>query len=727
MVRFIVRAIDELLQSEFGLTEGLADTSKVTIDWDIGQADSKGRVQTIPKSVHRVQILDPATGTGTFLAEVIKQIADKIKRSAPGLWSDYIEADLIPRLHGFELLMASYAMCHIRLDMILTELGYRPKQSPPRLSVYLTNSLEEGEPANQRLNLGQWLSLEGEGANKIKRDMPIMCIIGNPPYSGHSSNKGKWINRLLDVYKQSAELKRPAQAKWLSNDYVKFIRLSESLIEKNGEGILGFITDNSYLDSATFLDMRRHLMHTFDKIWLLDLHGNAREKEVTPDGKPDKNVFDIQQGVAIILAVKTTPTSKTKEPAKVYHADLWGERLAKYTTLDTATLTSADFAEVTPEKAPWPFKAINWELRDSYYRFPSVTDWFSLNGRPAPGIVTTHDQFAISWSEEEARSKVKIFLETQSEAEARSIWKLCSQNQWNYERAKRGLAQGSWEELIKPIAYRPFDIRCTVFDSNVAVHRRERASRHMLAGENLGLTLGRQGQVVGSMQWNLLFVNDSPIDFNLFYRGGGLLLPLYLYPDAQDLDQSRRVNFDPRLYAELQKRARHPVQGTPDEIAVFDYIYAVLHCPAYRETYAEFLKADFPRIPWPSSPDAFWTLAAKGSELRQLHLMEPAAIGETPFPFMGKGEGEADNQVEKPRYHKGKVWINPYQYFDSAPEVAWEFYIGGYQPAQKWLKDRKGQRLSYEAVRHYQAILKILAETDRIMHSITLDLEEGAT
>lgn len=239
VVNFIVRAVDEVLQTEFGLPDGLADTSKVTVDWETGQTDKKGRRETIKKDVHKVQILDPATGTGTFLAEVIKQIAPKVQGVAPGMWSQYIEDNLIPRLHGFELLMASYAMCHMKLDMILTELGYKPQKSP-RLNVYLTNSLEEGEPANATLPFTRWLSEEAKGANTIKRDMPIMCVIGNPPYSGHSSNKGAWISGLMEVYKQSPELKRPAQAKWLSDDYVKFIRFSEYLIERNGEGVLVF-------------------------------------------------------------------------------------------------------------------------------------------------------------------------------------------------------------------------------------------------------------------------------------------------------------------------------------------------------------------------------------------------------------------------------------------------------------------------------------------------------
>jgi hypothetical protein len=198
--------------------------------------------------------------------------------------------------------------------------------------------------------------------------------------------------------------------------------------------------------------------------------------------------------------------------------------------------------------------------------------------------------------------------------------------------------------------------------------------------------------------------------------------PLYLYPAEQDLDKTRRINFDAKLYAKLQSLAAHPTHGTPDEVQVFDYIYGVLHCPAYRETYAEFLKIDFPRIPWPASPDEFWDVSAKGSALRKLHLMDPAAIGATPYPFMGEG----DNLVDKPEFRDGKVWINKTQYFDAAPKTSWGFYIGGYQPAQKWLKDRKGRALSFDDVKHYQRILKILSETDRVMKTITMKLQTTA-
>ena len=281
VVNFIVRAVDEVLLTEFKVADGLADTSKVTIDFDTGQNDAKGKPITQKIQVHRVQILDPATGTGTFLAEVIKQVAPRVKETAGGMWSDYIERDLIPRLHRFELLMASYAMCHIKLDMTLKELEYRPSKTPPRLSVYLTNSLEEGDRDVRDLFMAQWLTREAKEANVIKRDKPIMCVIGNPPYSSASSNNGEWAKNLIAPYKKEPGGKvklKERNSKWINDDYVKFIRFAEHMISKTGEGVLGFITNHGYIDSPTFRGMRWHMMQRFDKIYGLDLHGNSKKK-----------------------------------------------------------------------------------------------------------------------------------------------------------------------------------------------------------------------------------------------------------------------------------------------------------------------------------------------------------------------------------------------------------------------------------------------------------------
>lgn len=737
VVSFIVRAVDEVLQTEFGLSDGLADTSRITIDWNTGQRkqtkkgkftkDGKNHIEK--REVHRVQILDPATGTGTFLAEVVKQIAPKIQDVAPGMWSQYIEDDLIPRLNGFELLMASYAMCHMKLDMILAELGYSPTgRSDPtgyehRLRVFLTNSLEEGEPANQTLPFTQWLSREAKGANTLKRDMPIMCIIGNPPYSGISQNMGDWISDLIEDYKYVDDKHFGERKHSLHDDYVKFIRLSESLIQKNGEGILGFITNHSYLDNPTFRGMRWHLMQTFDKIHVVDLHGNSKRGEIAPSGVKDENVFDIQQGVSIVIAIKKKPRSQIKN-SEVTFSEIWGSRKYKYERLHSLDRIGISSEKLNPTEPYFTFNGKG--VSDAAYQNGfSVLEIFPLN---TTGIQTSRDSVAVGESNAEIQERIseicdqniptetirkKFFSQTSKKFPAGDTrdWKL------DVERSR--IPSEKILDHIVPYAFRPFDNRKIALHPTLVSWPRMNVSKHMLH-PNISLITARSNKKGVNHFYCSRYVSDVKCGEA---TTGSIFAPLYLYPDAQDLDQTRRVNFDPKTYKKLQKLAKHPSYGTPDEVQVFDYIYGVLHCPGYRETYTEFLKIDFPRIPWPATPDEFWDVSTKGTNLRTLHLMDPATIGQTPYTFTSAEGNEGDNIVENPEFKDGKVWINKTQYFDATPEVSWSFYIGGYQPAQKWLKDRKGIPLSFTDVKHYQQIIKILSETDRIMKTITMNLE----
>jgi hypothetical protein len=728
VVNFIVRAVDEVLQTEFGLPEGLADTSKVTVDWDTGRHDDKGKPITIRKELHRVQVLDPATGTGTFLAEVVKQVAPKVKGVAEGMWSQYIERDLIPRLHGFELLMASYAMCHMKLDMVLTELGYRPTGQPPRLSVYLTNSLEEGEREVRDLFMAQWLTREAREANTIKRQTPIMCVIGNPPYSGESANKGDWIMGLMESYKTEPggrERLRERNPKWINDDYVKFIRLAEHLITRTGEGVLGFITNHGYLDNPTFRGMRWQLLNAFDKVYVLDLHGNAKKKEVSPDGSPDKNVFDIQQGVAIIIGVKRRrPDAKAaRKLASVHHAELWGERAGKYGALWRGGLAKGEWSRLENRAPQYTFIPRDTTLEAGYLEGFGVQELMPVN---SVGIVTARDHLTIDMDREALWRRVQDFAALGPE-EARRRYDLGDDvRDWQVAWAQKDVKENFGHDRLTPIAYRPFDTRWSYYTGNsrgFICYPRDEVMRQFLGKKNVGLATARSNKNPIVDQF---YVCSSMMETKCAESSTqSALFPLYLYPSPNDLDQTRRVNFDPALYARIRKAAG--LKGAEgDEVKVFDYVYGVLHCPAYRETYAQFLKGAFPRIPFPASPESFADIAAKGEALRRLHLMEPAAIGETPHPFRGEGNGE----VEKPRFEagasgSGRVWINRTQFFEGVPELAWEFHIGGYQPAQKWLKDRKRRQLSFEDVKHWQRIAKILSETHRIMQTIIVPLPEA--
>lgn len=731
VVNFIVRAVDEVLQTEFGLDDGLADISKVEIDWDTGQrkltkqgkptADGKNAI--VRKEVHRVQVLDPATGTGTFLAEVIKQIAPKIKGVAPGMWSGYIERDLIPRIHGFEILMASYAMCHMKLDMVLTELGYKPTTNPPRQSVYLTNSLEEGDPPSYELPFARWLSNEVKLANTIKRDMPIMCVIGNPPYLGEGGVSEGWIGELMNDYKMEpgGKLKlQERQAKWLNDHYVKFIRMSSHLIEKNGEGVLGFITNHGYLDNPTFRGMRWHLLKTFDRIWVLDLHGSTKRNEVDPStGKADKNVFDIQQGVAIIIAVKKK--ERANGLAEILRGDLWGEREGKYETLEKLGLSDGVFEVIDCTSPQYSFvRRSNESYRQYQAGFP-IDEFMPVN---SVGIVTARDKLTIDYHREYLWRRIKDFASLDNETARRKYGLGKDASHWKVRWAQNDVNANYGENLLTPIAYRPFDVRWTYYtgtNQGLMARPMSRVMRHMLK-DNLGLAFTRR--IEGARQFaDVLVFNRAITHHSLSIKEVNIICPLYLYPRDEDLHAtSPSVNFEPENYARLQKLGMHSKYGTPDELAIFDYIYGVLHCPEYRAIYSEFLKSDFPRIPWPVSSAEFWQVSFQGRALRKLHLMEPKAVGAAHYSFEGDGDNVV-GAIGKDSYRDSKVWINETQYFADVPEVAWDFYIGGYQPGQKWLKDRKGCALTFDDVRHYQRIVKVLAETDRIMREIKVTLD----
>ena len=559
VVNFIVRAVDEVLKTEFGLPDGLADTSRIAIDWDTGQTGKDGKPATIRKEVHRVQILDPATGTGTFLAEVVKLVAERVKGIAPGQWSQYVERDLIPRIHGFELLMASYAMCHMKLDMILTGLGYKPSGNPPRLGVYLTNSLEEGERVDQTLfGLSRAIAEEAKAASDIKRQTPIMCVIGNPPYSGESANKGPWIMGLMEDYKQEPGGKQrlqESQTRWLQDDYVKFIRFAQHMIDLNGEGVLGFITNHGYLDNPTFRGMRWHLMNSFDRIYVLDLHGNAKKKEVAPDGSPDKNVFDIQQGVAIIIAVKRrTKGKQPKALAEVFHGDLWGERDAKYAALWDGSSEALSPLNL-PHKAPsYPFVARNYAAEGSYLDGFSIAD---LLRESSTGILTARDTFSVDFSKNNLIHRLDDVVGLEIE-EARSKYSIGADSKsWSLSKAVADFQENRRCGIELPFSYRPLDVRWTFFtgqQGGLHFFPANRASKHLVRGKNLAICYTRK--IEGGRAFADSYLTDAPISLHsLSIKEVNSFAPLYLYPDEQDLDQSIRVNFDPKLYAKIRAAA----------------------------------------------------------------------------------------------------------------------------------------------------------------------------
>jgi len=713
VVKFIVKAIDEILQKEFGLKMGLADTSKISIE-------IKDHKQI---ELHKVQVLDPAAGTGTFLAETIRQIHEKFQDQA-GMWQSYVEQHLIPRLNGFELMMAPYTMAHVKLDWMLSETGYKSTDKQ-RLRVYLTNSLEEHHPDTGTL-FAQFLANEAREANGVKRDTPVMVVMGNPPYSGESKNKSEWIMTKMKVYKNepgtNTRLKE-RNSKWINNDYCKFIRLGQFFVDKNKEGILAFITSHSFLDSLIFRGMRWHLMSGFDKIYIIDLHGNVKKKETPPGGGKDENVFDIEEGTSINIFIKTRTKTK-KELADVYHCDLYGTRQKKYDYLIHNEFSNVQFTKLQPLAPEYFFVPKNLKRKSQYNKGFTVVDLFPVH---SVGIVTARDEFTIHESIESLRHVIKDFLSITDE-EAREKYKLGDDvKDWSVAGARDDLQ--SSKHIFVPIAYRPFDIRYTRYSGvSKGFHCRPRYNvmRHFIIGQNVGLIIGRQAI---TDNWSHVQVTKEIIDGRIHYsnKGISIICPLYLYPNRND----QPVSKTPNLNAEIVKTISEAIDlkfedeksGNKNKFApidLLDYIYAILHSPSYRLKYKEFLKIDFPRVPYPTDTIEFRRLVKLGSELRNLHFMEHPALDNhiTKYPVAG------NNAVKQLRWKPskdgdtGRIWINAEQYFDDVPLKAWEFYIGGYQPAQKWLKDRKGLNLNYDQIKHYQKIIIILKVTDEIMKKI---------
>lgn len=668
VVQFIVRAVDEILQRDFELSEGLADYSKfvhevVNEQYEKGEKKFKGKSSspTIKQEMHRVQILDPATGTGTFLAEVVNQIFDKFN-GMQGMWQGYVNDHLLPRLHGFELLMASYAVAHLKLDMLLQQTGFNHAENSRRLKIYLTNSLEEVHPDTGTL-WAQWLSDEASAANRIKRDCPVMVMIGNPPYSGESQNKGEWIMRLLEDYKKEPGGKmrlNERNPKWINDDYVKFIRLAQNYVERNKCGIIGFINPHGFLDNPTFRGMRWNLLSTFDKIYTINLHGNYKKKEVCPDGSPDENVFDIQQGVSINLFIKTGE-KKASELGKVYYYDLYGKREEKYDFLTNTPFSEVKYQELQPVAPMYFFVPKNFGLMDEYEKGVSISSLFSLGSM---GITTGHDKEMVS---------LQSF-----------------KSDYNFQ-----------------YSYRPFDIRWINYDVKQITRARANVMNN-LKKPNIALCLIKVNSSSDGLFKVLMSagLTDKTI---LSSKDNANVFPLYLY--TKEFGEEKK---NPNLKKEEWQKFNDAVgkETTPEEILA--YIYAVLHSLSYRERYKEFLKVDFPRIPLPKTAKEFNRLTAIGQQLIDLHLMNNAQSWKctTTFPEVGS------QQVDFQKWKDGQVWINDKQYFGNVPESVWEFYIGGYQPAQKWLKDRKGHILSFDEIKHYLHIIHALEETMKLMKEI---------
>ncbi|MEI8171895.1 MAG: type ISP restriction/modification enzyme [Deltaproteobacteria bacterium] len=783
VVSYIVRSVDHLLKTDFCLPDGLADTGKIKLTKPKVSSPPAGEGQGEGGSeIHRVLILDPAAGTGTFLHGVIDQIHDHIcKAGQVGAWSGeqgYVSRHLLPRIFGFELLMAPYAVAHMKLGLQLAQYGY-DFGSDERLRIYLTNTLEEAYKISDMPLFTRWLVEEVNAAGAVKQDAPVMVILGNPPYSYESANTGEWISALIrDYYSVDGQPLGERNPKGLQDDYVKFIRFAQWRIEKTGYGILAFITNHGYLDNPTFRGMRQSLMNTFDDIYLLDLHGNSKKKERCPDGSKDENVFDIQQGVAIGIFVKKH--NAQDRPSRIHHAHLWGIREVHENTPDGRKLSGSKYAwlwendiqtttweTLTPQPPFYLFVPQDIALLPEYERGWKVTDMMSIY---SVGIVTSRDHLAVHMTSEEAKEKLGRFISLPPEV-ARQELDLGEDSQdWQIALAQSDLKQtGLSDSSLIRLAYRPFDDRFTFYTGHSrGFHSRPRpAVMNQMIGDNIALLTSRMTKGESFAHIYLTKFPSEKILLSPKTSNNSFHFPLYLESESEtslfktDNSSSRRPNLAPAFIEDIAARLgmvfipdgkgdRQQTFGPED---IFAYMYAVFHSPAYRSRYAEFLKIDFPRLPLTSNADLFRNLCGIGEELVALHLMEKTMPLITAYPIAGdnlvetvqyaeaspsldpsrqgrdgyNGSSSPDGKEDKGRHGAGRVWINKTQYFEGVPPEVWAFHVGGYQVCRKWLKDRKGRPLTYDDITHYQRVVAALAETIRHMAAIdeTIDTHGG--
>ena len=680
VVSYIVRSLHMILKEKFELEHGLSDKN--------------------------ITILDPAAGTLTFLAEAIKEATKEIvTKYGEGIKRNFIKEHVLKNFYAFELMVAPYAIGHLKISFLLNELGYS-LQETERVKFYLTNTLELEEIEQTALPGMASLAEESRNAGAVKKRIPILVILANPPYFGMSANRGKWITDLVGDYKfVNGKSLDEKVTKWLLDDYVKFIRFAEWKINQTGKGVIGYITNHSYLDNPTFRGMRQHLMKSFDEIYVLDLHGNALKGEKCPDGSKDENVFDIRQGVAISFFVKRGTNQESD--CRVFHSEIWGLREEKYNWLLANDINSTKFEQLQPHTPFYFFIPREERYAELYNKYWKVTDAFPVN---SVGIVTARDKLTIQFTPDEVWKIVKDFSSL-SEEKARKKYELGDDvRDWQVSLAQGDLkATGLKKDNIVPILYRPFDIRYTYYTGHSRGFHcmpRPEVMNNMLK-DNLALITSRltKGE---EYRHTLVSTNISEVILlSSKTSNNAFVFPLYVYKQGK-----KKSN----ISSELINALREAYGQKPKPEDILNYIYSVLFSNIYRNKYVEFLKTDFPRVPFTTNYNLFIEMGKLGRKLIDLHLMKSKDL-QNPI---AKFQGDGDNTVKKIVYHEEieSVYINKTQYFEGVNRDVWECLIGGYQVLSKWLKYRKGRKLSLEDIKHFCNVATALKRTMEIQDEI---------
>lgn len=687
VVKYIVKSVHELLKTRFNLPDGLADPS--------------------------VTLLDPAAGTMTFPAEAIKlAVQEYVQKYGEGGKKEFIRNQVLRNFYAFELMMAPYAIGHLKMSFLLDSLGYQFRQDE-RFKLYLTNTLEMEEIDQIAIPGVSSLSEESHLAGQVKNQESILVIMGNPPYSGVSSNINTWTEKLLkedldgaQSYYTVDDLPLGEKKVWLQDDYVKFLRFAQWKIHKAGKGIVAMITNHAYLDNPTFRGMRQSLMKTFDEIFILDLHGNSLKKETALDGGKDENVFDIRQGVAVAFFVRTNDF-----PVKIYSKDLFGLRNIKNRHLNTFDLSNDEFLALQPS-SPWYFFVQRDTQNISHYlKWPSLDYIFIHSGS---GIVTARDSFSINMDRKELLRKVNLFkdlsLPDDFVRESLSLkenyaWKIHDQR-LSFQTAE------NIEQYVRQVLYRPFDIRYIFYHKNIVFRPRSDIMSQMGNNGNLAIITPKRVEYLDG--WRHVFVtNEMSEHVSVSLKTTDYHFPLYTAPKTEQinwLEDSRSINLSESIIDLLSKRFSSYRQED-----IFMYIYAILFSNIYRNKYLQFLRMDFPRIPFTAHYKVFKSMTALGKRLIGLHLLTSPELDNPNVKY----QGQDDNHIVKNLIYKQsekRIYINQTHYFEGIESEVWEYQIGGYQVLHKYLKDRKGRKM--EDPRHYIRIATALAKTIEIQKDI---------
>ena len=799
VVYYIVRSVHELLQTEFGLEDGLA----ATVTWgemaerfvipagmpESSHKDVKLAVNNAPKintgvagklpsmaldsgnpcrndaqptpfkipegtspDSPFVVILDPATGTATFLVEVIniihKTLTEKWRKQGmkdkerEAAWNEYVPKHLLPRLYGYELMMAPYAIAHMKIGLKLHETGYQ-FGSEERARIYLTNALEPASDGKGQMEIEEWapaLAHEAKAVNAVKQGQRFTVVVGNPPYAGHSSNLTETLREIVEPYRfvNGEKIKEKGALQFeksIQDDYVKFFRYSQRSVELSGVGILGLVTSHGFLDNPFLRGMRFSILSFFNSLLIVDLHGNVLRHEKRPDGSSDNNVFDIKQtGVAISIFIKHL----NAHAQSVRRADIYGDRnTVKYPWLKTNTYHTTTGTSITSHKPFFLLIPEERELWDEYGKGYSIAEIMQVYSK---GVVTGRDAFVIDFDKEPLLDRMLEFKELgKTDNELISKYDLNPTEWWQVDKARRDMPVATdFSKHLRTILYRPFDIRYCFYHPAIFMSPRRPVMQHVDPGmDNIILITSRMTKGESFSHVTLARGLAEAILLSSKTSNNAIIFPLYLYSGSNDLGSNmsfllpREPNFSREFLASLKAKLGVALtdgyRGSKTDIGYNDilaYIVSILHSQSYRERYADFLTRDFPKVPLTGFLELFHELSKLGGELVSLHLLESPKLNQ----FITEFQGEGDNSIpKKPVYKDGAVWINASQRFQNVPEAVWLFHIGGYQVCEKWLKDRKGRRLSAEDIAHYQKVVVALSETIRLMQAIdeTIDQHGG--